>query len=96
MGTHPSSPKREGDYASIENTEPTTWQPLINQGLNYLDGPESWVFKVGIRDADYRGPLAMEMKLKIAKLIAKGICSVEIVAAGFVVALTMFAPYVIA
>ncbi len=38
----------------------------------------------------------MEMKLKIAKLIAKGICRVEIVAAGFVVALMMFAPYVTA
>ena len=53
-------------------------------------------FSTSTSGMDYRSPLAMEMKLKIAKLIAKGICSVEIVAAGFVVALTMFAPYVIA
>src|SRR5277367_334735 len=44
----------------------------------------------------YRGLWATEMKLKIAKIIAEGICRVEIVATGFVVALTMFAPYVIA
>ena len=89
----PEFPKRGRRLrVNPECGSPSTWQPLTNQGLNCLDGPENWVFKFDVRDADYRGPIAMEMKLKIAKLIAKGICRVEIVGAGFVLALMMFAP----
>jgi hypothetical protein len=81
-----------GTYASVAQSRKaitrqsrignqSTWQPLINPGIN-LSG--------------WGRELAMEMRLKIAKTIAEGICRVGIVVVELVVALMMFAPYVTA